>query len=446
MGNFFRRISALFYRLIFCIMYIFAANSLFLIIKRWYLIFPVLAILFIANLLPGFTDMKITNGRLSICNHGAECLLIFLVTLCVSVIIQAGVGYHFSLNAKQIIFNALFCILSLSVIFWNGIISVYCSSLQLGIIHRILGIVLAWWFPVNLLVLGNILRIVFREQRVETEKVLLNSKRKDKEICKTKYPILLVHGFFFRDNKHLNYWGRIPEQLLANGATIYYGEHSSALCVEDSAEELRERIEKIVAATGAEKFNIIAHSKGGLDCRYAIKHLGIGEHVASLTTVNTPNRGCGYADILLEKIPNFIQRIFARTYNTAAHKLGDPAPDFLAGARSLTESACAERFDPEEIPEGIYCQSVGSVLRRARHGKFPTNISSIIVKHYNGPNDGLVPTTSFEWGEKYTLVRTNRSRGVSHADIIDLNRTNLRGFDVREFYVQLVADLKNRGL
>jgi triacylglycerol lipase len=30
--------------------------------------------------------------------------------------------------------------------------------------------------------------------------------------------------------------------------------------------------------------------------------------------------------------------------------------------------------------------------------------------------------------------------------MIDLNRTNIPGFDVREFYVELVSDLKNRGL
>lgn len=30
--------------------------------------------------------------------------------------------------------------------------------------------------------------------------------------------------------------------------------------------------------------------------------------------------------------------------------------------------------------------------------------------------------------------------------MIDLNRENIRGFDVREFYVQVVANLKERGL
>ena len=35
--------------------------------------------------------------------------------------------------------------------------------------------------------------------------------------------------------------------------------------------------------------------------------------------------------------------------------------------------------------------------------------------------------------------------GVTHADMIDLNRVDIKGFDVREFYVQMLAELKERG-
>ncbi|NBI84245.1 hypothetical protein D3Z48_19735 [Clostridiaceae bacterium] len=38
-----------------------------------------------------------------------------------------------------------------------------------------------------------------------------------------------------------------------------------------------------------------------------------------------------------------------------------------------------------------------------------------------------------------------KKRGISHGDVVDLNRENIRGFDVREFYVKLAADLKRRG-
>ena len=70
----------------------------------------------------------------------------------------------------------------------------------------------------------------------------------------------------------------------------------------------------------------------------------------------------------------------------------------------------------------------------------------LLVKHFDGKNDGLVGEKSFPWGEKFTFIETTTKRGVSHGDVIDLNRENIPGFDVREFFVELVSDLKNRGL
>lgn len=42
--------------------------------------------------------------------------------------------------------------------------------------------------------------------------------------CKTRYPILLLHGAGFRDLKRPLYWGRIPGALEAHGAALYYGQ------------------------------------------------------------------------------------------------------------------------------------------------------------------------------------------------------------------------------
>ena len=69
-----------------------------------------------------------------------------------------------------------------------------------------------------------------------------------------------------------------------------------------------------------------------------------------------------------------------------------------------------------------------------------------VMNQITQDNDGLVSTDSFPWGERYTLLTSNSPIGISHGDMTDLNRTNLPDFDVREFYVQLVADLKERGL
>jgi triacylglycerol lipase len=192
--------------------------------------------------------------------------------------------------------------------------------------------------------------------------------------------------------------------------------------------------------------NIIAHSKGGLDCRYAIAHLGMGEYVASLTSINTPHRGCLFADYLLKNISEDVQNKVAGVYEGALRKLGDPNPDFLAAVYDLTDAACKERDGQMPIPEGILCQSVGTLLRKARGGRFPLNVTYHLAKLFDGPNDGLVSENSFAWGSRYQLLEPMGRQGISHADIIDLNRENIPGFDVREYYVKLVNALKEQGL
>ena len=61
-------------------------------------------------------------------------------------------------------------------------------------------------------------------------------------------------------------------------------------------------------------------------------------------------------------------------------------------------------------------------------------------------NDGLVGIESFPIeNSEFTLIESPYRRGISHEDVIDLNRENIRGFDVRKFYVNLVNKLKNKG-
>ena len=74
------------------------------------------------------------------------------------------------------------------------------------------------------------------------------------------------------------------------------------------------------------------------------------------------------------------------------------------------------------------------------------NLSSRLAGFFDGPNDGLVGQNAFVWGQRYTLLTVHGRRGISHGDMIDLNRENLPEFDVREFYIGLVSDLKQRGM
>ena len=77
---------------------------------------------------------------------------------------------------------------------------------------------------------------------------------------------------------------------------------------------------------------------------------------------------------------------------------------------------------------------------------FPLNLGFLLVKPVEGRNDGLVSETSAQWGNFLGNITCKGRRGISHGDMIDLFRENLKGFDVREYYVMLVKGLKDMGL
>ena len=62
--------------------------------------------------------------------------------------------------------------------------------------------------------------------------------------------------------------------------------------------QLAVRIRQIVQETGCGKVNVIAHSKGGLDIRYAAAFCGIEDMIGSIVTINTPHRGCKFGFFL----------------------------------------------------------------------------------------------------------------------------------------------------
>ncbi len=389
--------------------------------------------------------------NIRICDIGTKILEFFLVTSTALVISAIWFGpithtWNFLANPAAWLAAGFAIFLIEFVLFWIGIVLVYSSSLQLGVKKRIIGALCGWIPFINLFMLVGIIRTCRAEVAAERSLALRDRERAGQQVCKTKYPLLLVHGVFFRDFDHFNYWGRIPAELEKNGATIYYGEHNSAAAVNDSALELEKRIKEIVQQTGCGKVNIIAHSKGGLDSRTAIATTSARQYVASLTTINTPHRGCEFADYLLGEIPQKQQEMIAKQYNTVAAKLGDKNPDFLAAVYDLTSEKCRERNEIIHDDPDIYYQSVGSVMNEASSGQFPLNFTYRLVKYFDGENDGLVGIDSFNWGSSLQMVRLEKKgRGISHGDMIDLNRENLKGLDIREFYVQLVSDLRERG-
>ena len=384
------------------------------------------------------------GGRLGRIHRGSCLMKFFLLSLVADTAFDIYLGVS-GKGWQTVLINSLIAAVLLALMFVVSGVRLYTGSVQLGIRWRAVGLMLALVPIVNSIVLVRMRSVVDEEYSFECKKVALDRSRAAEKVCATKYPLLMVHGVFFRDIELLNYWGRIPAELEKNGAKIFYGKQQSADSVEGCAKELVERINEIVEKEGCGKVNIIAHSKGGLDSRYAISLLGADEKVASLTTINTPHHGCQFADYLLGKAPEGFKNAVANKYNAALKRLGDNEPDFISAVTDLTASACAEMNKICEDSPKVSYRSIGSRSVSALGGRFPMNLSYLFVKHFDGPNDGLVSVESMKWGDDFRFIEPTGKRGITHADVIDLNRENIDGFDVREFYVSLVSELKEKG-
>jgi triacylglycerol lipase len=115
------------------------------------------------------------------------------------------------------------------------------------------------------------------------------------KVAETKYPIVMVPGASGFDTAlGIDYWYGITDKLRDNGAEVYVTNLSGSQTNEVRAEELMEDLENILAITGAEKVNLIAHSQGALAARYAAAVMP--NRIASVTSVFGMNRGTHFSN------------------------------------------------------------------------------------------------------------------------------------------------------
>ncbi len=230
---------------------------------------------------------------------------------------------------------------------------------------------------------------------------------------------------------------------MRNGATVYYGNQEAWGTVEYNALDIKNKILDIIGQTGCEKVNVIGHSKGGLDARYMVSALNMGDYVASLTLISTPNQGSKIID-LVYKMPKKLFKIVGGFIDRYFRLLGDKNPDFFNASWQLSTDY-SETFN-ETVPNHdlVYYQSYASIMNHA-FSDYILTIPYLIMKWTAGHNDGLVTVDSAKWGAFKGVLKNPHSRGISHGDMIDLRKDDYKGFDVREKYVEIVSELKKSG-
>lgn len=148
------------------------------------------------------------------------------------------------------------------------------------------------------------------------------------------YPVILVHGTYGDQKSLFDY---LSWYVTATGYCVFsldYGFYGTNP-VAQSAAELTTFVDRVLAATGAEKVSIIGHSQGGMMPRHYIKFLGGAEKVDDLVGIAPSNHGTTWQG-LLSLVPWFVCRScqdqMAGSPFLTALNAGDEAP----GAVSYT--------------------------------------------------------------------------------------------------------------
>jgi triacylglycerol lipase len=231
-----------------------------------------------------------------------------------------------------------------------------------------------------------------------------------------RYPVVLTHGILgFGD-----YFRGVAQHLRSMGVTVYL----PRLPPLGSVPERAQRLAEFIASLPHERVNVIAHSMGGLDIRYAVAHCGLAARVASIVTIGTPHRGTPIAD--LSSVP--VAAIMRRMLTSAG--LDSSAIPWLT-----TERAHAFNENVPNVAGVLYGCVIGysSRLQAVNPLLLPGHY---YLRRCAGDNDGLVPASSQLWGELF---------GEIHADHWAQIGWSI-AFDAGAFYEGLLRKLGSRGM
>ncbi len=264
----------------------------------------------------------------------------------------------------------------------------------------------------------------------------INDFKIAEEKMPTKYPILLVHGIVLKESRIFRAFGGIGKQLSAHGYRVYTSKQDGFGTIENNAEQLKTQIEDILKTENAEKINLIAHSKGGLDCKYLIKDLQYEDKIASLTTLCTPHKGSPIASKIL-KLPKFMLKFIAFWINFWYRIFGDKHPDALNVCKQL------QRHDDSEFlpfSDKVYCQSFSTTIEKSKDD-FIMGIPFMFSKHFEKDRtDGLVPVDSAMFANYRGQCTTDPT---SHTQIVDFMVPKKKKEEIYKFYLAICEELSS---
>ncbi|MFF1452458.1 esterase/lipase family protein [Streptomyces sp. NPDC058274] len=158
-------------------------------------------------------------------------------------------------------------------------------------------------------------------------------------------PVVLVHGTL---GNSVDNWLALAPYLVDRGYCVYsldYGQlpgvpfFNGLGPIDKSAEQLRVFVDKVLAATGAARTDVVGHSQGGLMPRYYLKFLGGAAKVNALVGIAPDNHGTtlsglanllpyfpGAGDLLTAATPGLADQVAGSAFLTKLNAGGDTVP------------------------------------------------------------------------------------------------------------------------
>ncbi|KAI8906604.1 Alpha/Beta hydrolase protein [Powellomyces hirtus] len=293
-------------------------------------------------------------------------------------------------------------------------------------------------------------------------------------------PIVLCHGLFGFDvlgpqgvpGLQIHYWKGIAEALREIGCKVHVSRVGTVAALKTRAHELRDFLENKMEG---QRINLVAHSMGGLDCRYVITHLPSSKFkVNSLTTVATPHRGSSFMDwcrdafgvgylhdYINKQMDDVVSKhLAANGYSMAGDippAMSEEATRKLIRTHPFIRALCSPLDSPAFANLTLdYCKTFNELTPNdpsVHYSSYaavvphlsplaPLFFSHWIVSSREGPNDGLVSLDSAQWGQFMGTVQCDhwqlippRIRQVVRRD----------AFDSVGFYLNLVDKLADQG-
>lgn len=229
--------------------------------------------------------------------------------------------------------------------------------------------------------------------------------------------VVLCHGLFGFDKVgpsnmpwlQVHYWRNIPEALVAIGCKVYVAKVGRVDGLEQRAQQLFDQLNELYPG---QEVHLIAHSMGGLDCRYMLSHLVDKQPTKfiakSLTTICTPHRGTAIMDWFrdslgignheqlkqMQQLENGSAASFSlQTFVKSVVSLLD-APAFS----NLTTDYCVKVLNPK-TPDNPRVRYYSYGAARELPFYHTLHIPQQIIKKLEGENDGLVSVQSAKWGQ-----------------------------------------------